>query len=177
MYDDQKSYGKISRFFHWSIGFSIIGLLAAGFVMTNMDKSSLKWQIYGMHKAFGITILLLAVIRIIWRICHIKPKLPDNYPLWQKFASSFTHKTLYVLTLLMPASGWVMSMAANHIPSWFGLFQLRLPIQPSKSLAKIASNTHEILAWIIIVLLVLHILAAISNKNILHRMWGTLKSS
>lgn len=168
--DTKADYGTISKTLHWVVSITIISLLAAGFIMINLDKSPLKWQIYDMHKALGITILAIAVIRIIWRITHVKPPLPENYPKWQRIASAAVHGLLYLITIVMPLSGWVMSMAADHIPSWFGLFKLRLPIAPSKPLAKIASNSHEIIAWVLIACLILHIGAAIKDKRVLNRM-------
>lgn len=168
--DSNSQYGSISKFLHWLIALTIIGLLIAGFIMTNMDKSPLKFEIYGIHKAVGITILALASLRIIWRLMHPKPALPDSYPKWQRITAAATHGLLYLLTIFIPLSGWIMSMAANHVPSWFGLFELRLPIAPSKTLAKTANSSHELLAWVLIACLVLHIAAALKEREILKRM-------
>lgn len=168
--DTKASYGTISKIFHWLIAISIISLLAAGFIMTNLDKSPLKYQIYGLHKAFGITVLAIAILRIIWRIIKPKPALPEAYPKWQRISAAAVHGILYLLTIMIPLSGWIMSMAANFVPSWFGLFQLRLPISPNKALAKFANNTHELLAWVLLAALTLHILAALKEREILRRM-------
>lgn len=170
MKDSKENYGSISKTLHWLVALTIISLLAVGFIMINLDSSDLKWQIYGLHKAFGISLILFAFARIAWRIYQKSLNLPQNYPKWQKVAAHSTHGILYLLTIIMPFSGWVMSMAANHVPSWFGLFELRLPIAESKPLAKIAAQTHEILAWVIIALLVVHVFAALHDKQILARM-------
>lgn len=177
MHDTKKEYGAFSKVMHWLVGLTIIGLLIAGFVMINMPKSNLKWQIYAIHKATGISLIAFACIRIIWRIKQSSPELPNKYPKWQKIAARSTHGLLYILSIAMPFSGWVMSMAANHIPTWYGLFQLRLPIAQSKVLANLAAQTHEILAWVIIVLLTLHIAAAVANRSILKRMLPVCKKN
>lgn len=168
--DSIKDYGTISKILHWLVAISIISLLAVGFIMTNLDKGPLKSQIYGLHKAFGITILMFAIFRIFWRLIKPKPKLPESYPKWQRISAAAVHGILYLLTIMIPLSGWVMSVAANYIPSWFGLFQLRLPISPNKALAKFANNTHELLAWVLLAALTLHILAALKEREILRRM-------
>lgn len=174
--DSITRYGTISKFLHWLIAITVIGLLVVGFIMINLPKGELRWQIYALHKAIGVSVLLIAAIRIFWRCRNAKPKLPEHHPKWQIIAASSVHGMLYLTTIFMPFSGWIMSVAANHIPSWFGLFQLNLPIEPSKTLAKIAHNTHEILAWVIIACLVLHLAAALKDKNILKRMLPEIKS-
>lgn len=168
--DSNTDYGSVSKILHWLVAIIIMSLIVAGFYMTNIPDSNTKWQIYGVHKAIGISVLIIAITRIAWRLCHTKPSLPVEYAKWQKIIAASMHGILYLITIIMPLSGWIMSIAANHVPSWFGLFELRLPIAPSKPLAKVASSAHEIIAWVLLACLFIHIGAALKDKKILSRM-------
>ena len=67
----------------------------------------------------------------------------------------------------MPLSGWIMSVAADKIPRYFGLFSVPFPgIAPNKSLADTMSESHEIIAWIIIGFIVLHVAGALKHHFI-----------
>ncbi|MDP4840023.1 MAG: cytochrome b/b6 domain-containing protein, partial [Alphaproteobacteria bacterium] len=71
-----ESYGIITRSFHWLMGLMIIGIIIAGFVMTSLEPNDQKWFIYAQHKAFGMIILTLIPLRLLWRFLNPQPKLP-----------------------------------------------------------------------------------------------------
>lgn len=63
----ETSYGSIAKILHWLIAAAMIGLITIGFIMSSMDSTPEKYELYGMHKAFGVTVLLLVALRIIWK--------------------------------------------------------------------------------------------------------------
>src|SRR3546814_1911287 len=63
----------------------------------------------GVHKAIGVTILVLTIVRIAWRIGHTAPPLPAAVPAWQRPLSTIVHFLFYALLILLPLSGWVRS--------------------------------------------------------------------
>jgi cytochrome b561 len=167
-------YGNISKAFHWSMSVIILCLLVVGCIMVQMDDGDTKWQIYALHKSFGLIILTLIPLRILWRLINTTPTL-DMVPTWEKHAAKTAHALLYAAMLAMPISGWIMSTASDHIPSFFGLFDVPAPVAASEATATLAGNIHYYVAWTLAGILVLHVGAAIKahviDKNtILTRM-------
>lgn len=153
-------YGTISKFFHWSIAILIIGMIFLGFFMGNATS-------YAVHKSIGLTILLLAALRLLWRLFNPPPYLPNTVPDWQKAAAHLSHYLLYFLLFAMPLSGWIMSTAAGHPPSFWWSVTVPTPWVPiSKNIAGIANQTHEILAWTLSALIALHTAAALKHHFI-----------
>jgi len=88
---------------HWLTAALIIGLLAMGKYMTTLpDTESLRFDLTQWHKSFGLTVLMLSVFRVVWRLTHKPPTLPPTMASWEKFASGATHLLFYVLILFLP---------------------------------------------------------------------------
>ncbi len=162
------TYGAI--ILHWVIAVLIIALLVVGLIMGDLPNGPQKYKVYALHKATGITVLLLSFVRLGWRLMHSPPPLPETMPGWEKLASRLSHWGFYVLMLGLPLSGWAMSSAGGYPISFFGLFQW--PLLPGfgelsetmrKTLGGFFGQTHEILAFTTIGLLALHILAALKH--------------
>jgi cytochrome b561 len=110
---------------HWLVALLIFGLFPLGLYMHDLPLSVLKLQLYAWHKWFGITVLLLVVVRMAWRATHRPPKLPATIPRWQQGVAEWMHGLLYVLILCIPLSGWMLSSAAGVRVVWWGV--LRCP--------------------------------------------------
>lgn len=168
-------YGAVSRGLHWLIALLVIIMLSVGFFMDDFSKA-MKPTVYMLHKSTGLLILLLMCIRLGWAITNKMPELPTSIPRWQAVLAKLAHITLYILLFAMPISGLVMSVAANRLPTFYGLFTVTLPGVPqSKSLASFMNSTHEVIAWILLTVVVLHILAVlrhvfIEKDGLLNRM-------
>ncbi len=157
------SYASGPKFFHWVIAFIVIGMLCGSFFLGDIPKQY-AGTAYMMHKSLGLIILTLMILRVIWIVCEGRPELPPTVPLWEKYLSRFVQYSLYLFVILMPLCGWIMSMAAGRTPVFLGLFNLPLPGIPlDENLAKFMNSCHKTIAWIIIVLLVLHIVGALKH--------------
>ncbi len=159
-------WGIVTKTLHWLMAIMIIGLLAAGFIMEGLENSNpLKFQIYQIHKSFGLTIMVLAALRLIWRFTGETPPLPAGTPAWQVASAHASHVSLYGLMVLMPLSGYVMTSASTlGIPTkYFGLFTVPHLIERNADLSSTASEVHEIVAFAFIAVLSIHILAAIKH--------------
>lgn len=159
---------------HWLIGLLIIGMLAVGLYMAKLPNGIFKFQLIQLHKSIGITILGLVALRLLWRFTHPAPMLPKHMPTWQKAIAHSSHYLLYILMVAMPLSGWIMSDAAGYHPNWFGLSVPQL-VSQNPGLSKTLAMAHEYGAYLLIVLLCLHIGAALQhhfwdNDDILKRM-------
>jgi cytochrome b561 len=155
--DSRSSYSTVAMTLHWLIGLAIVFNLATGFLDTAIP----------VHKATGITILFLSVVRLLWRLTHRPPPLPATVKPWEKGLAHVTHGAFYLLMILIPVSGWVMSSAAEkrYPLTWFGLFDIPyLPVAQDKLAAAGANSAHETLGIAMAVLLALHILGAIKHQ-------------
>lgn len=166
-------YTAVAIALHWAIALLIIGMIAVGWIMGDMagGPGSPKTAIIQIHKSIGITILLLTVARIVWRLMNPPPPEPAM-PKWQAFLASAVHFILYALMIIMPLTGWIMASAeiAQHETRFFGTVEMyvpgiaTLPAETQKGIADITGNLHSKLAWVIIGLLVLHVAGALKHQ-------------
>ena len=175
-----QTYGIVSKSLHWLMALLIIVLLAVGLIMTDMENSPDKFKLIGLHKEFGIVVLVLALLRLGWKILDVSPLLPANFDKFAKFAAKAAHFSLYILMLAMPLTGWLMSSAAGFSVSMFGWFLLPNLIAPDEAFGHDMRDLHGILGNIFIALIALHVLAALLHHfyyrdNILRRMLPSFK--
>jgi len=175
-------YGGVARFFHWSIA----ALIVLQFVLAQLgdlaeeDGERLRQlALLANHKSVGMTVLLLATLRIAWRFVSTPPSLPSAMPAWQRTVSFCSHGSLYVLLFALPITGWLMSSASAYSVSWFGLFTWPDLVEPSKPLLDVLRSTHGILAKLLFVVALIHIGAALKHHlvdrdDVLKRMSSTL---
>jgi cytochrome b561 len=169
------TYGSVAKFFHWLIFILIVGLYLVGLNMTDMPLGPDKLEIYKLHKATGATVLGLIVLRLFWRLINPRPRMPDSMSLIEKMAAEVGHCALYILMIITPLSGWLMSSAAGYPVSVFGFYTLPDLIAPDKEFFTLSRDLHEIFATTLIVLAALHMVAALyhhfyQHDNVLRRM-------
>ena len=151
------------------------------------DGSPLKFQAFQLHKSFGITILLLTIIRLGWRLGHKPPALPAAMPGWEKAAARGTHIAFYVLLIALPLLGWLfVSATPFQVPTFlFGVVPIpHLPgfedVADRKAVAEQFIELHALAAYLMIGLVGLHIAAALKHQfvnrdNVLARMLPFLR--
>lgn len=161
-----ESYGGVAKSFHWVVAVLVICMLAMGLLMGGLENGPQKMQVYGLHKSIGVTILVLAALRLLWRLKNIHPAPLPNHKKLEKILASVIHGLLYVSLFLMPLSGWIMSSAKGFSVSVFGLFTLPDLVAPNKGLAEIAVGVHEIVAYTLIVMVGLHFAGAMKHHVI-----------
>jgi cytochrome b561 len=170
-------YSTTAIVLHWTIAVLILGLLGVGNWMTSLDVSPTKIQVYTWHKWIGITVLMLVLVRIGWRLTHAPPPLPVSLPRWQLLASRASHAALYGLMLAMPITGWLQNSAAGFPLTWFGWFKVPALMSRDKSAFEFWQGTHEWLAWCLVALIAVHVAAAIKHAmardGVFSRIWFT----
>jgi cytochrome b561 len=151
-------YTRVAAWLHWLMAAMILFNLVSG--VSDSAIGSIR-----THKAMGITILGLAIVRLAWRLTHRIPPLPQSIPALQRRAAHAMHWLLYALMIIMPLSGWLM-VSNGETPkplTWFGLFPIPyLRINPA--VGEPADATHLILGYSMAVLLVGHIAAALWHQ-------------
>lgn len=153
MKNTENSYGTVAKGFHWllflMLGFSII----AGNFLASMPKGTEKLQAAGMHKSFGMIILLLILLRLGWRLINVTPDVADGTSATQNRMAHMMHWVLYALMLAQPLSGILMSQAAGHPVSLFGLFEFPTLLDKDPSMAQFFRGAHGVI-WITLVIAV-----------------------
>ena len=166
---------------HWLIAFLVIGMLIFGFLINDIPKGPSQTFAISLHKSIGLTILLLMLFRFVWRYLSPIPALPITVAMWEQKAARAVHVFLYLALFLMPISGWMMSSLGGHPVMFWGWFNAAVPVVKNEKLADNFFTAHEMIAFIIIGLLVLHMAAAlkhhfIEKNNVLRRMLPGYKS-
>ena len=163
--DPAERYNSIARALHWIIAVLIIGNIAGGLLHDALEDVV---NLMPIHKASGMTVLALSVVRIAWRLTWRAPAHPAGMSALDVLAAKATHLVFYGLMLAMPLTGWIMSSAGKYPLSWFGLFDLpKLPVTREDVLYGIAHDGHELLGWLFAALAVLHIAAALRHHSLL----------
>jgi len=175
IHNTEHRYGLIAILLHWLMAMLIFTMLGLGLYMTSLVFSMEKLKLYGWHKELGILILMLAALRLLWRLTSIIPGLPAAMPQWQKLAARAAHLAFYGFMFVMPLTGWLISSAAGLPVSFFGLFILPTLIPADENLRLLFSEMHQWLAYALIATIGAHVAAAlqhhfINKDNILRRM-------
>lgn len=163
---------------HWLIALLIFVAFPLGVYMSDLPLSPTRLQLYSYHKWVGISVLLLVGLRIVWRLTHRPPALPADLPRWQHTASHAVHGLLYALMLAVPLTGWLMSSAKGFTTVWFGVVPLPDLVDKNRELGQALGNAHEILNYLLLTLVILHVAAALKHhflerRPFLQRMaWG-----
>lgn len=178
-------YDPVAVFLHWVIALLIIAMLAVGLTMEDYPMS-IRFTAFNLHKAIGICILALSVFRLIWRFLNPPPAMPATMARWERAAAWGAHWALYAVILIMPLSGWLMSSASAKYPiKFFGLGEAPFIPMPTdaaltKAIGNLSHETHELLGLGAIILILVHVGAAlkhhfIRHDDVLRRMLPTCK--
>ena len=163
-------YGSVAIALHWILGAAIVGVFLVGLYMADLPFSPQRLKLFNWHKWAGMSILILSVLRLLWRLTHPAPALPakvlSGMPAWQKVAHEGTHIALYALFFLVPIVGWTYSSAAGFSIVLFGQIPIPDLIGPDKALAALIKPWHEISAYALAALVTLHVAAAVKHQFI-----------
>ncbi|MDH5834684.1 cytochrome b [Luteimonas kalidii] len=154
-------WGAVSQSFHWLIVLLILGLAIVGLTMGDLPRTPKYFWVYTAHKSMGITVLALMLLRLGWRLYAGAPAPVAGTPRWQAAIASGTHWALYALALAMPLSGWLYDSSSGLRPfRFFGLFDMPKLTGPDEWLAERARDAHELLFWVLVLLVAVHAGAA-----------------
>jgi cytochrome b561 len=186
----RERYSTVAVTLHWLIALFILMNWPLGWRM-QFVKGIDQFTFYQLHKSFGITILLLSVLRLAWRLFRPPPPHAPSLKPWERVAATAVHWGFYVVMIGMPLSGWLaVSTAKLNLPT---LLYKTVPwphvpgTQGLDAGAKAAVNgaadaTHSVLAWGALVLFLLHVGAVLKHyvvdkEPVLQRMLPRLRRS
>ena len=162
-------YSSPAVLLHWLVALLIFAGFPLGLYMVDLPLSPDKLKLYSYHKWIGITVLMLAAIRLSWRLTHTPPPLPAGITLWQRRASAVVHGLLYGLILAIPLSGWLMSSAKGFPTVWFGVLPLPDLVDKNRELGDLLAGVHKALNFSLLGLVILHVGAALKHHFIERR--------
>ena len=170
-----RRYSAVAIVLHWTIATAILGQIALGLYMTRLtdQQINLKFTLYQFHKSVGITILVLTLARLVWRLLHKPPPLPMGQPTWQRRAAHASHIAFYGFMIGLPLTGWIIvSSSPLDIPTiLFGVIPLPdLPglntLSNSAGISAGFAEIHAIAAYILLATILLHVAAALKHHAI-----------
>ena len=156
-------WGWVSISIHWLTVLMVLSLIVVGLLMQEMANSPTKIQVYALHKSFGLTVLALTVLRLLWRLVAGTPAAAAGVPRWQQVAAQASHGALYVILLAMPLSGWLYNSASGFPLKWFGLFGLPKLSGYDAGVKAFALAAHEWLFIALAVIVAVHAAAALKH--------------
>lgn len=163
-------YHPVTIILHWVLALALVGIFCFGVYMADLPFSPTRLKLFNWHKWAGISILALSALRLLWRLSHPAPALPapivQAMPDWQLKAHHATHVALYVLFFVVPLIGWAYTSAAGFPVVLFGQIPLPDLLSPDKQLAALIKPWHQISAYALAALVLLHVAAALKHQLI-----------
>lgn len=173
---DATHWGSLAKSFHWIIVLLILVQATVGLVMVELPKRPNVIPVFNFHKSLGLTILLLAILRLGWRAFDRRPAMPSTMPHWQVIGARSGHLLLYGLLFAVPLSGWLFDSASSLRPLlWWGVVRMPSLTHADKQFAPIAQGLHEWLFWALALVAAGHAAFAIvhhfvNRDDVLRRM-------
>ncbi|MFE1601396.1 cytochrome b [Methylobacterium sp. ID0610] len=156
-------YSSVQKFLHWAIALLIFGLVPVAITMTNIGEGELQNRLFELHKSVGLTVLALALARILVRAARGAPGLVEGLPAWQRTAARTSHMALYGLIVLVPVLGWAGTSACCAPVAWFGLLSVTLPISGGMPVGERILSVHVVAAFLLVAVVLVHIGAALHH--------------
>lgn len=157
-------YTRVAIWLHWTVAALIVTNIVIGLFHDAMPRGSIN-----AHKAIGLTVLFLSIVRLGWRLTHRPPPQSRDHKAWERLLAKTTHRLFYVAMIAVPLAGWMLvSAAPERRPlNFFGLFDLPyLPVAQSAASGGFWNGAHEVMAFGMIGLLALHVAGALKHQLI-----------
>lgn len=166
-------YSRVARILHWLIAVLIVMNIAGGIFIANVPNQNTA---YDLHRSTGFVILVLAILRLVWRATHTPPPLPAHMPAIQKFAAEAVHWAMYGFMILTPLAGWAAANAFGATVSVYWLFNLPHIVAKDEAMFKIFAGAHFFLSLAFAAAIVVHFAGAmfhtvIQKDGLMRRMW------
>ena len=176
MQQSNEKFGPVAIFLHWLTALAIAVAVVFGLISVYADGAEMTRTALLIHQSVGFAAFLVVLFRIVWRLTHASPALPDEMPRYQKVAATLTHVLLYVTMLALIVTGYIGLAARGRAISIAGLFDLPRVVPLDRMLSVTSQNLHDYGQYLLYALLALHVGAALYHQfvvkdGVLRRMW------
>jgi len=162
--NSRRHYGSVSILLHWVMALLIVGLFILGLYMTGLGYYD-PWYVAApnLHRSVGLVVLLLLVIRLLWRLFNPLPEPLGHDPRILQRLAEWVHRLLYLLLFAIAISGYLISTADGRGIEVFGFFTVPALLPAIDHMEDVAGDIHYLLAIIMMALVGLHSLAALKH--------------
>src|SRR5262245_22962211 len=169
-------YTGVAKALHWLLALLIFGQIAFGWYLQSVPRKTPARTVYvNLHKSTGLTVALLVLVRLGWRLTHRAPPLPSSVPAWERAAARASHIALYTCMLVMPAAGYLASNFSKFGVNLFNALLLPPWGVDDRRLYALFNTIHVVTSYVFVVLISIHILAALRHlylrDGVFPRMW------
>jgi cytochrome b561 len=182
MHDDSRGHQPPTPYttgaivLHWLIAALLLGQIAFGWFLESIPRGiPMRGYYVNLHKSTGLTLALLILVRILWRLTHPAPPLPSFMSPWERIASRWNHFALYACMVLMPLSGYIASNFSKYGVKLFNVIVLPPWGIEDKRIYAVFNTTHVVTSYLLVTLIALHLLGAIRHAlrrdGVVARMW------
>ena len=155
-------YGPTAKLFHWLIFALLIVQYLIGWLMPDLHRGMQPGVPMTLHLSFGLSILILIVLRFVWRLMHrVAPE--SSLPTWQRLSSELVHWLLYILVLATTVTGWLFASFRGWSVSFFYLFPFPMLASDNAAAGRAIDGLHQAAEWTLLVFIGLHVLAALAH--------------
>jgi cytochrome b561 len=175
-------YDNVAVSLHWILVVGILCQIALGLYLNEVPRGTPARTVWvNFHKSVGITLGVLILCRLLWRLTHRPPALPATMAPWERIAARASHALLYTCMVALPLAGYIASNFSKFGIKYFNVVQLKPWGIDDQRIYGIFNSTHKVLAVLFIALIALHVLAAlkhaaIDRDGIVRRMWFARRS-
>lgn len=157
------AYTAAHKILHWLTALLVVVAVILGVAMVNVGRGSLQNALFDLHRSFGALILVVAGVRLLWRLYRPAPPPLAEIPRLQAIAARSVHALLYVFLFAMPLLGWAGTSAFGAKIMVFGLFELPPILDQDRELSKTLLWLHGWAGFVFTGLFTLHAAAALHH--------------
>lgn len=161
------AYGGTAKTLHWLIVVILSVQFAVAWTMPDIGRGTQPGRLIALHLSIGFLVLILAILRLLWRLAHPVEPVTEGVPRWQVRAAQAVHWLLYFLLLALPVLGWASASARGWSLRFFGLLPVPSLLPADPALAGTLGNVHQLAAYTLLGLVALHVLAALYHHFVL----------
>jgi cytochrome b561 len=156
-------YGAIAKTLHWGVACLLVLQFPLAWTMPRVPQGQMPESLVRLHLSIGLTILGAMLLRLVWRWRQGAPRLPNTVPDWRRHAAAVVHALLYATLLATPLAGWAWASSRGWPIVLYGIIALPRLVKAGSTLAPLAAAAHRYFAWAILVLIAVHVLAALDH--------------
>ena len=159
-------YSNVAVAFHWTTVVLVLLQAYLGFKFDWSEPGPARDEVFLWHKSLGVLILLVTLARLAYRLANPPPPFPPGIPQWQRIAAVWNHRLFYALLIAMPIVGFVAVSGYANGPTTPLVGGIEVPVIPgvSRETGELAGELHELAAWTLVALILLHVAAALKHK-------------